>query len=331
MRIRLAPYVLLAPAVARNKNPRAAWLGWLSALSLVAVMNGCGGKTIDVESSPSAPDAAPGDDTGTSAADAAPPAAGQKLLFEAGYVNYAWGFTFSGIYVTAEGDVFRYEYPATGGPEPELPRLRAGMTEEEISRKYAYNRERIGKVDARELAAMYALVTQAEEGALLHTSNCADAGDRTYVAFRYDAASKTYAPVILGGDGDRAIESTAPAGKTLSEWLAKISGDRHDSCAPMPRIACTGCAVKACSKSWEVAACDGSCTSPMRCADVSSCAACGTFSTCILDASSRAHCSSLSACHGAGVTCECGGDEICAGGKAWCRGSASTGFRCQRP
>ncbi|MBI2394815.1 MAG: hypothetical protein HYV09_34920 [Deltaproteobacteria bacterium] len=309
------------------------WWGRMVATSaLFGVVTGCGGKTIDAESSIDG-DAATSD-TGGSAVDATPvlpPATGQKLLFEAGYVNYAWGFTYGGTYVTADGAVYRYSYRATSGTDPKYPPLRAGMSEEEITAKYASNREVIGKVDPKELSAMYALVTRAEEGALLQTSNCADAGDRTYVAFRYDAASKTYSPVILGGDGDRAIESTAPAGKTLSDWLAKLGGDPRDSCAPMPRIACTGCTVKACSKSWEVAACDGSCTSPMRCADVSSCAACGTVGTCVLDASARAHCSSLTTCRGAGITCECGGDELCAGGKAWCRGSATTGFRCQRP
>lgn len=307
-------------------------LAFASLLSLVALA-GCGARTL--EDAYVAADA--GADTKVDAAitigDAAPTPAGQRLLFEVGYVNYAWGFTFSGAYVNADGEVWGYSYPpSVDAPGPSAPVPRAGMTEAELTGKYAANPKLLTTLSQQELAGAYALVDGAETGSLLAQSSCADAGDVRFVAFRWDATSKTYSPVMLGIIGDLAARNTAPEAAQLMAWLQKTTDfSSIDSCAPTTPFHCAGagCATVACSKSWQTSSCDGKCVDPTRCDAVEDCARCGAGRTCVLDAAGGVHCAAAS-CPTGTADCACLGDQVCAGGKAWCK-PAGVGFRCARP
>lgn len=325
---------------------RACSLAPLVALLLAASSGGavgCGGRTQDVVATQDG--AVDTGDTGDdmdalrdsaidTAFDAPLPPVGQKLLFEAGYQNYAWGFTFSGVYVNAAGEVWSYEYPQSGpSTPPPLPSLHAGMTEAEITGKYASNPKLVATLSKDAVLAMYKLVSLAETGMMLRQSSCADAGERVFVAWRYDAASNTYSPVQLGASGDNTARNTVAAGGQLVDWLAQVGSLPNDFCNPPALVACAGSACKpaSCPNAWQTPACDGSCVDPTRCATVGRCDLCRSSTSCLVDADGGDHCSYVPGCSSGAVGCECGGDAICAGGKAWCRGASATGFRCERP
>ncbi len=304
----------------------------LAAVAVVAspLASGCGGKT---EQATSAGDSAVDSGTTDSPIDATPPAAGQKLLFEAGYVNGAWGYTYSGVYVNAAGEVWSYSAPQANPPPTTQPTPHAGMTEAEITAKYASKPKLLTTLPTGEALQMYALLSLAESGMLLRQSLCADAGDTTYVGWRYDAATALYAPVVLGMSGDTSARSTAPAAGQVVAWLQKVGAMSADFCAPPAPLACSGsgCKPATCAQSWQVPACDGTCVSPAQCDAVASCAACSNGTSCLVDAAGQTHCSVVWGCSSGATSCDCAGDQICAGGKAWCRGDAITGFRCERP
>lgn len=273
----------------------------------------CGGRTADVSDLPI--DASP-------AVEEIP--AGQTIVFEADYQNWAWGYDCSGVFVTADGVVHSYECKDV--TPKDAARRKAGMTEKELLESYGATKV-VGNVAKALLAEKYGLLASAEKGALLRESLCADAGQRTFRAFRFDG--KTYAPITLGAHGDNAALDTEPSGVALVQWLVSVAGGGAESCAPMARVSCVGCASSAsCDKSWQTRACDGRCVSPPLCAQVASCAACGAPYHCVLDGGGRAHCTYPSCTP---ETCDCAGDALCASGKAWCKGSASEGFRCEKP
>ncbi len=268
--------------------------------------------------------------------DAPAPPPAQKLLFEAGYQNYAWGFTYDGIYVNAAGEVWSYSHPQTATPAPaptDVPWPHAGMTETEITTKYASNAKLLTTLSKDQVLAMYKLVSLAETGMLIRQNSCADAGSRLYVAWRYDATTSTYSPVQLGMTGDTTARNTVPAAAQLVSWLSSVGSLSTDFCAPPAAVACvgSGCKPATCPNTWQTAACDGTCVAPTQCESVAGCAACGSSTACLVDAAGAAHCSQAPACSSGVLSCACGGDAICAGGAAWCRGTSAAGFRCERP
>jgi hypothetical protein len=304
-----------------------------AALGLSLFAAGCGARTLEDYYVPS--DA--GADTLVDASisyDAAPPPTGQKLLFELGYVNWAWGFTFSGAYVNAAGEVWSYSYPqSTTTPPVPTPQLKPGMTEAEITAKYAYGAKLVGTLSKADLATAWALVDGAEKGTLVRQSNCADAGEFTFVAWRWDAAANLYSPITLAIHGDLAARSTAPEATQLVAFLQKATGtDGFDSCAPRTPYVCagTGCGVGAC-KAWETAACDGKCVNPTGCDAVNDCGKCGSGRSCVLDAAGGVHCSATNTCATGDTGCACLGDQVCAGGAAWCKDTTGGAMKCVRP
>lgn len=292
---------------------------WL--LLLLSLAAGCGGRTADLTAE--AADAAI--DTPADVAPATIPA-GQRIVFEADYVNWAWGYACNGVYLTADGALHSYDCSASK-PVGSAPRRQPGMTEAELLATYGKDTI-IGNVPAAQLAEKFALVARAERGALTTESMCADAGVRMFRAFRFDPATKGYVPITLGADGDLAMRNTDPAGESLADWLASLAGTGHDSCSPTKGVACAGCASTGCEKSWLTRACDGSCVMPSQCESVSSCSVCGSGQACVFDGAGSAHCTSAPC---SPATCECAGDSLCAGGKSWCKGSSSAGFRCEKP
>lgn len=331
----------------------------LLSLSFALLAVGCGG-TVDASSDQTPfsdggltipPDAAVSLDSSDSAptADATKPEAsgpptvppeGQKILFEMSYVNYAWDPTVSGFYVTADGSVFKYDFygssPDAGEP---FVSLVPGMTEEQVTGKHGPAPTLVTKIDTTTLLQRFALVGAARTGTLLTQYLCADAGEARFVAYLFDPASLTYTPVMLGSSGDRATKNTAPEGGELMKWLSSLGGGGSDFCEyrlmSCEKELCDG--TPAC-KTGEVPiglpeeACFDDCASPPSCEHVADCSVCAAGgSDCVVDQLGLAHC--MYPVYGCDdhLTCECAGDQICAGGKPFCQGDAESGLRCVAP
>jgi hypothetical protein len=137
-------------------------------------------------------------------------------VFEVQYTNYAWAPTWQGVSVDAGGDVWWFDASDARNAQPEGDRISSRA----LQAKYAHHRRLVAHVDPVDLAAREALVAAAAHGPLqAPRGGCADAGILTYRAFRYDAATDTYAPVLLHQQGDEARANSAPQAAQLTAWL----------------------------------------------------------------------------------------------------------------
>jgi len=329
----------------------------LSFLSFGLVVAACGG-TVDASS-----DLSPGSDAGLTpdSSDAAvsidssstvdatvmhpdssvPPAEGQKILFEMSYVNYAWAPMVTGFYVTIDGSVFKYDFygssPDAGDP---FISLVPGMTEEQVTGKYGASPVLVTKIDTGVLLQRFALVGAARTGTLLSQYLCADAGEARFVAYLFDPATSSYTPVMLGSNGDHATKNTAPEADELVKWLGTLGPvEGVDFCEyrtlSCDKELCDG--TPACTTGEQPIgqpeeACFDDCASPPSCEHVASCAICAAGgSDCVVDQLGLAHCMYKAYGCDDHLTCECAGDQICAGGKPFCQGDAVNGLRCVAP
>ena len=331
----------------------------LITLSLVLCAS-CGG-TVSAGSDPgpgddpdsgTASDAAPQHDAkeasvpvdGSGGPDAVVPPAGQRILFEGSYVNYAWQPSVSGFYVTGDGTVFAYDYYASAPPDSGHPYTEygPGMTEQQITGKYGAASTAIGKLDAQELYERLGGVASARDGVLLMQSMCADAGDMRYVGYLYDPASSTYTLALLGANGDRAVKNTAPEAQQLVDWLKSLGAGASggEFCEFLTRRCdlplcpdANACPQGQVPTSDTPNGCAESCASPSLCEQVSSCEVCSAAKeACFRDQGGNSHCVRwVPGCPYGEVDCSCGGDSICAGGKAYCHGDQISGLSCVAP
>ena len=154
-----------------------------------------------------------------------PPEPGQ-FLFEVEYANSAWGWSWNGYVVDAEGHVYSYDLDDTHQFPPAADEIPAA----ELEGKYAHRRALVRSVSAAEVQARYAQVGGALAGTLTPEQGvCADAGIARYTALIYDASSGTYRRLLLHQRGDIARTNTSPAARDLYHWLADVTGTHWSS------------------------------------------------------------------------------------------------------
>ena len=123
------------------------------------------------------------------------------VLIEIEYVNYAWTPQFFGFFVDASGDVSSYN--REGAPWDH--RDASAITEERLAEKFSLKRTLVTTRDTAELRTVATKVNQVNPGQLTEQKLvCADAGTLTYRAYKYNAGSRTYTPVLLRVEGDLA-------------------------------------------------------------------------------------------------------------------------------
>lgn len=298
-------------------------------LSLLLVVPACGGKSVDSEPGPDASTIVPSD--------------GQRILFEWSHVNFAWQATVRGGFITSEGEVFQYDY-FDSQPDAAAPQTRpyAGMIEAQLSAKYGLKPALLTTVDKETLLAKFAMIEGARSGTLLSQTMCADYGDTSFYGYLFDSESGTYTPVLLGRNGDMAVRNTAPQGQELMEWIRSLAGETGEaSCAFQVQICgkplCPDagpCGENLIPAALEGEQCAAYCAAPSSCREVASCSDCNPYSpVCVIDQAGKHHCLSwYIGCESLESTsCECGGAQVCAGGRDLCRGNLESGFSCAAP
>jgi hypothetical protein len=148
--------------------------------------------------------------------------AGQIVLLEHEYSNYAWGYQHHGIVVTGEGNVLRYEWAR--GDRPWTLSEGPTMTGAELIEKYDHNQTHLGVVGADTLELVAGLLAAAERGELSEKeSRGADMGQTTRTAYRFDAGTQLYTPILLRTDGDWTWHNKAPEAARLAEIIDAIA------------------------------------------------------------------------------------------------------------
>jgi hypothetical protein len=141
-----------------------------------------------------------------------------EFVFEVEYTNYAWGATWHGIAIDANGNVWAWDRGGEGHVgEPAKP---SGT---DLAEKYGPARHLLRHLNPTEVAAHAALIEAAEHGPILApVGRCADAGILRFRAFEHDEAADAYTPVVLHQEGDVAQKNTAQAAAELTAWLRSM-------------------------------------------------------------------------------------------------------------
>ena len=270
-------------------------------------------------------------DSGVDAApsDAAPPP-GQKILFEVTYENYAWGKNLKGVFITADGKVWSYDfYAGDAGGLP--PAVVYPATETELRARYGTDPVNTGSVPLAELFAHFAWVQSTAGGVLLRQMSCADAGDTTSIGYLFDEATARYQPVILGREGDQSAKNLAPKAADLVAWLAPYA--KLPTTCPFQGEVCTGASCPAPAPSCPthqvpkvVGGCWSSCVAIDRCLAVTDCAQCPAGMVCATAADGSAHC--LQTICASADACACPFTPPCAGGAAFCTNTGPMRVKC---
>ena len=232
--------------------------------------------------------------------------AGQKYIFELHYANFAWSSVHSDYFITADGSVYRAEQRDAGTTV--IGAYTHDMTEDQIAAHHPSGATLVGTVPVDLLRAKFSLISSARQGELLSVYPCADYGTFDYVGFVYNSSTGHYDAILLGADGDEAIQNTAPEAQALADWLAGLR--TPDAGTVRNCTYAEGC--------QHGSTCDA--------ADCSVCA--GLKMTCVVDKLNKTHCVDSGRCASTDLTCACLGDIVCAGGIQMCAGTVASGFSC---
>lgn len=143
------------------------------------------------------------------------------------YENMAWGYQRRGVVLDAKGTLWRYDIKSSPAAlvNPWHANDLAHMSEEELKLRYN-GAQAAGTVPVEEIARHLPLIDEASKAKPTEPKGVgADMGAHVLYCFTYDAATHSYAQVLLDQKGD--FESTNPsdAAKTLAAWLNTRLGE----------------------------------------------------------------------------------------------------------
>lgn len=156
----------------------------------------------------------------------------QRYLFEVELQNHDPRFPayWLGLVVEADGTVASYDRGVT----PSLPcshwwqwitvsECTGSLTATQLASRYTARTE-LMRLSPAEIAARRAQVDRVADGPL-RTPNlaCNDSGVLGVVAFRYEAGTARYRPVILRLEGDQVRENLSPEAADLAAWLTALA------------------------------------------------------------------------------------------------------------
>ncbi len=122
------------------------------------------------------------------------------ILFAQCYVNFAWGYQYSGWYVDSTGHI--YEFDANIDPKLELTH-NATFKEDSMNQSLQSAAKTDRFINQQMLSEMTSLIVPASMGKLSEPVNrCYDAGASGYYTFIQNQANNTYRAVLLYQAGD---------------------------------------------------------------------------------------------------------------------------------
>jgi len=143
-----------------------------------------------------------------------------KYLFAATYDNWAWGDQYNGVFIDVDGNVYQFNdrlEAATG--------LEHGKSysEQEIKNHFGKADEYslLAQVEPQELLTMAAKISLASSGNLSEPlMEGADRGAYRFLAFKFEADSKTYQVILLQQLGDSCIHNSSVEANELAQWIS---------------------------------------------------------------------------------------------------------------
>ena len=147
------------------------------------------------------------------------PNSNQLILFQAEYVNYAWGYNHNGFLLDSSGNVRPYKLPKNW----HFPDSEGNISQADMN-------ENIMKLDSvsftikKDLLLKYFnMLKGASEGKLSKPVNTMfDFGELTYSGFLYDSETGKYKQVLIRKEGDWTTENNSPEANDIYLWMKNI-------------------------------------------------------------------------------------------------------------
>ena len=142
-----------------------------------------------------------------------------SVLLEIEYVNFAWVPTWKGFYVDGSGNVFSYDRDG----EPWQHAQARSVTKAQLEEKFAPRRQIVEQRDTAEIGNVVVRIGAVNPNQLSQQKQeCADAGQLTYRAYRYNSSEGRYEPVLLRVEGDYAQQNTSTAAQDLIAYIRSL-------------------------------------------------------------------------------------------------------------
>ncbi len=141
-----------------------------------------------------------------------------QIVFQAEYVNYAWGKVNKGFFITADGSKYEYDNPEKWVfPENDLI-----LADDFIAN--IQQCEKVVSVDLTKLNQMKSLVLKVDEHKLgERKAVMADAGSEQYCFYIKDPAKNQLRRIVLLSRGDFFQENTDKEAQEIASWLMELN------------------------------------------------------------------------------------------------------------
>ena len=141
------------------------------------------------------------------------------ILFAKIYVNYAWGYQYSGWYVDLEGQIYEFDEDI----EPKLDITHNATISEEVLLESLQSASKTEVyLDLHVLSEMIKLINPSCQGKLTDPQNvCMDFGKISYFTFIRNQKGDIYRSILVYQAGDWALKNLQPEAKELFVLLRK--------------------------------------------------------------------------------------------------------------
>ena len=143
----------------------------------------------------------------------------QLVLFQVEYVNYAWGYSHSGIVIDSTGNVGYFRLPENWHSPDSL----GYISESDMNDNFRQLSDVNVTVTKDALHKYYGMLPDASRGKLSEPYNrMFDAGVTVYSGFLYLPSLKKYKQVLINQWGDWQIDNFSPEAGEIFKWLKTV-------------------------------------------------------------------------------------------------------------
>lgn len=143
----------------------------------------------------------------------------QAILFQAEYINYAWGYQHNGIIIDNEGNVLTYSNPENWNFADRDFNIDETLVNENI-RNCEISSIRIPSDELQKYAGYIKNISASKVTALKNVA--ADAGSLQYICYQFSEKSGNYKGSLIKMEGDFTCENLNFFSKRVSAWLKDI-------------------------------------------------------------------------------------------------------------
>lgn len=147
------------------------------------------------------------------------PGGDHSLIFQAEYVNHAWGYAHNGWMMDGSGTVKRFQKTAPWV----FPDSAGYVSEADMLKNLAACDSVLEYITPGDLSNYTAKALSCADGPMTTPKNTmADAGEHIYAFYRFEADKRRFKRVILSMVGDYSQENLAANSKEVVDWMKAI-------------------------------------------------------------------------------------------------------------